>query len=347
MSRHDPLTPEERALARLLGGRLDKAPPPAVDAAVLAAAERAVQHADAQPASEPGPAAAPNPAGRESTPPRRQHRRPAWHAVAGLAASVVFAVGLAWQLRPEPPQMPTPDAASVERAPDGVVEPFRSATSAAESAPAAAPAPAPPAAEVTPQPSPARIIPPSASPSSAAPAQVQVPAPAARAAPHPGAPAADRAVPSTAAGQIADAIAERSVPPPARQDAPPPAAAPKADSAAASATAPAAVSSGPTTKRAPMPPSASTRDGHDARAARLFQAPAAKQARAAPATISAQAVQQEVEADARLTRRQWLQKIRHRRDAGDADIARASLERYLAQYPETRLPRDLQPLLAD
>jgi hypothetical protein len=67
----------------------------------------------------------------------------------------------------------------------------------------------------------------------------------------------------------------------------------------------------------------------------------------ASAPLSAAAVQQEVEADARLTRRQWLQKIRHRRDAGDVDLARASLERYLAQYPETRLPRDLQPLLAD
>ena len=69
-------------------------------------------------------------------------------------------------------------------------------------------------------------------------------------------------------------------------------------------------------------------------------------ATAVPA-LSAAAVQQEVDADARLTRRQWLQKIRHRRDAGDVDLARASLERYLAQYPETRLPRDLQPLLAD
>lgn len=67
----------------------------------------------------------------------------------------------------------------------------------------------------------------------------------------------------------------------------------------------------------------------------------------ASAPLSAAAVQQEVEADARLTRRQWLQKIRHRRDAGDVDMARASMERYLAQYPETRLPRDLQPLLAD
>lgn len=62
---------------------------------------------------------------------------------------------------------------------------------------------------------------------------------------------------------------------------------------------------------------------------------------------SAASVQREVEADARLTRRKWLQRIRQRRDAGDVDLARASLERYLAQYPETRLPRDLQPLLAD
>jgi hypothetical protein len=63
--------------------------------------------------------------------------------------------------------------------------------------------------------------------------------------------------------------------------------------------------------------------------------------------LSADAVQAEVDADAQLPRRQWLQKIRARRDDGQRDLARASLERYMQQYPEARLPRDLRPLLDD
>ncbi|HIE5098500.1 TPA: hypothetical protein ACXNC8_004585, partial [Stenotrophomonas maltophilia] len=65
------------------------------------------------------------------------------------------------------------------------------------------------------------------------------------------------------------------------------------------------------------------------------------------AGLSADAVQAEVSADARLPRRQWLEKIRERRDQGQRDLARASLERYIQQYPESRLPRDLRPLLDD
>lgn len=69
--------------------------------------------------------------------------------------------------------------------------------------------------------------------------------------------------------------------------------------------------------------------------------------RGADARLSADAVQAEVDADAQLPRRQWLQKIRARRDDGQRDLARASLERYVQQYPEARLPRDLRPLLDD
>ncbi|KAG1242289.1 hypothetical protein G6F68_016262 [Rhizopus microsporus] len=69
--------------------------------------------------------------------------------------------------------------------------------------------------------------------------------------------------------------------------------------------------------------------------------------RSSDASLSADAVQAEVGADARLPRRQWLEKIRDRRDAGQRDLARASLERYIEQYPESRLPRDLRPLLDD
>lgn len=69
--------------------------------------------------------------------------------------------------------------------------------------------------------------------------------------------------------------------------------------------------------------------------------------RAGDADLSADAVRAEVQADAGLPRRQWLQKIRERRDAGQRDLARASLERYLLTYPEARLPKDVRPLLDD
>ena len=39
--------------------------------------------------------------------------------------------------------------------------------------------------------------------------------------------------------------------------------------------------------------------------------------------------------------------VRVRRDAGQRDLARASLERYLQTYPEARLPKDVRPLLDD
>ncbi|HEL4202510.1 TPA: hypothetical protein UM365_003396, partial [Stenotrophomonas maltophilia] len=42
MNRDEPLTPEERELARLLGRRAEQAPPAALDAAILAAAGAAV-----------------------------------------------------------------------------------------------------------------------------------------------------------------------------------------------------------------------------------------------------------------------------------------------------------------
>ncbi|HAU79403.1 MAG TPA: hypothetical protein DCW96_01830, partial [Stenotrophomonas sp.] len=68
---------------------------------------------------------------------------------------------------------------------------------------------------------------------------------------------------------------------------------------------------------------------------------------AAPASPddAVQALHQAVAADASLPRKQWLKRIRERRDAGDVDTARASLERYLQQYPEVRIPRDLRQLL--
>lgn len=77
------------------------------------------------------------------------------------------------------------------------------------------------------------------------------------------------------------------------------------------------------------------------------RAPGVMLRRSSDAALSAQDVHAEVLADAKLPRRQWLQKIRERRDGGQRDLARVSLERYLQQYPESRLPKDLRPLLDD
>jgi resuscitation-promoting factor RpfA len=77
------LTPEERALAERIA-RLgpQREPAPALDARVLAAARAAVAAPTATPAS------------------RRLRSRRRWPMVAGVAATLVLAVGLAWQLRP-------------------------------------------------------------------------------------------------------------------------------------------------------------------------------------------------------------------------------------------------------
>ena len=72
---------------------------------------------------------------------------------------------------------------------------------------------------------------------------------------------------------------------------------------------------------------------------------AAPMAVPAPADDAVRALHQAVAADAALPRKQWLKRIRERRDAGDVDTARASLERYLQHYPEVRIPRDLRRLL--
>ena len=77
-------------------------------------------------------------------------------------------------------------------------------------------------------------------------------------------------------------------------------------------------------------------------------APGVMRRAASPAmggALSASAVDAAVAADALLPRKQWLKRIRERRDAGDRDTARASLERYLQQYPEARVPRDVRQLL--
>lgn len=334
MNRDEPLTPEERELSRLLGRRAEQAPPAALDTAILAAARAAV---DAPPADAVASPEAP----------RTQRTRPRWPAVFGIAASMVFAIGIAWQLRPEPPPIPAGEAA-VAAAPataeDSAAADQAAGNRAADSAVVAAdPATAPAAPE--------------AAPVAAAPA----PAIARASKPVPAEP--DEASAQAARSMAADAAADVSFAalPPAPAAAPPAPPAPPAPAAypaptPAPALAPAA--SGALKARAASAPAANAAEVERAQALDRVEITSMKReapSRSAPgimrrstdAGLSADAVQAEVDADARLPRRQWLQKIRTRRDDGQRDLARASLERYMQQYPEARLPRDLRPLLDD
>lgn len=331
MNRDEPLTPEERELARLLGRRVEQAPPAALDATILAAARAAVDAPAAEAVASPDS-------------PRTQRTRPRWPAVFGIAASMVFAIGIAWQLRPEPPPVPAGEAqvAAAPAVADDAATAQMAERSAADDSNAADSAAA--AAE----PAPAPAAPP------AAPVAAPVPAPAEAA----DAPAAT--APSAARSRVAEVAADSSFaalpPAPAPAAAPPAPPAPAAYSAPAPALAPAPA--GALKARTAEAPLANAADAERAQVLDRVEITSMKRqapSRSAPgvmrrgadAGLSADAVQAEVEADAQLPRRQWLQKIRARRDDGQRDLARASLERYVQQYPEARLPRDLRPLLDD
>lgn len=334
MNRDEPLTPEERELSRLLGRRAEQAPPAALDAAILAAARAAVDTPPADAVASPEA-------------PRTQRTRPRWPAVFGIAASMVFAIGIAWQLRPEPPPIPAGEAA-VAAAPaaaeDSAAADQAAGNRAADSAVVAADPGTAPAA-------------PEAAPVAAAPA----PAIARASKPVPAEP--DEASAQAARSMAADAAADVSFAalppaPPAAPPAPPAPPAPAAYPAPTPTPALAPAASGALKARAASAPAANAAEVERAQALDRVEITSMKReapSRSAPgimrrstdAGLSADAVQAEVDADARLPRRQWLQKIRTRRDDGQRDLARASLERYMQQYPEARLPRDLRPLLDD
>lgn len=318
MNRPDPLTPEERELARLLGRPSATGPAPAIDEAVLAAARTAVEAPAADAATWTLPP-------DTAVPARRPRSR--LPAVFGLAASVIFAVGIAWQLKPEDPPAPplaepvaapasstavTGTAPAMEAAPPpppaaappAVQQPRAAKTTALEPAPAAAP-PATERGRDMSSPRPEAI----AAPAPPAPAPVQAPA-LMRSAPAPQAASAyamDTSEPALDSVVVTGSTLERAAPRAALKNAPP-------------------------AKPAPSAP------GVMRRAAAPMAAPASPD-------DAVQALHQAVAADASLPRKQWLKRIRERRDAGDVDTARASLERYLQQYPEVRIPRDLRQLL--
>lgn len=393
MSRpHEPLTPEERELAAQLA-RLGPhgGPSPQLDARILAAARAAVD--------------APQPAPASSAPPARVPRS-RWPLGLGVAASVLLAAGVAWQLRPVhevPVASEAPASAAygaVEAADEGAAEAANAAAPAMEAAPAAAPAQAPVApmapetdAATPPPPGPAsdparrnaeaaarQPAPPRRSPLSMIPAVpgltggVEAPAaapPAPRivapqAFPPPAAAEQDRlplgqgivaapaAVPTpaadTAAMQVQErALAERH----AREQAM------RAATARESADAARTLDSIAT-------PSARIRSEDAARKAGKFATPAPAPASAPPPpppapvaeshaygetaslardTLRRTELQVPVDEDARLDADEWLDRIRLRRDLGDAANAARSLRLFVQEHPFQRIPDDLRPLL--
>lgn len=288
----DILTPDERAVAArlaVLGGA--HGPSPALDARILAAARASV----AVPA-------APAQVGRS---PRRMRR---WPGALGVAASLVIAVGLAWQLGSVFQLPPLLHHDVRVEAPAASAAASASASEDALSPDVLARAQSVPRAGVAPPADPARSPPPAAR----AEMRRSSPSIAERRAPVPGRAASARVEPPREF--VDEALANAKV---ASAPAPMPAAAPAASAAmdAASAAAPEA-------------------DRTTVTGSRLRQ-------RSAPATAAGADAGAD---DSGLGVVAWIRHIRNLRDAGHPDAARASLQRFMAAHPGMRIPRDLQPL---
>jgi len=371
---HEPLTPEERALAQSLS-RLGPhgGPSPELDARILGAARAAVREA-------------PAPGGQ--VPPSRRR----WPLGMGVAASVLLAAGIAWQLRPG---YDVPVASEAPAAAQDAVAVASGNTEAA--APLADVAPATVAAPPVQQPAAAPIPPP-------APAKAIPPPPAA--VEHEAAPASPARKNAEAAARQ-DTAPKRSplalIPAPAPASAPPPApeAPPQAfREGAGAAPAPSVTAISDEYARAQARQRAAREQQEQEQAQRLRheddrRAAAAKAAEAdtldsitvtgarvqtrrspryvqeaaapapapaappPPPAASAGSVQPSaarnalrrtdlqvpVDEDGRLPPDEWLDRIRLRRDLGDSANALRSLQLFVQEHPFQRVPDDLRPLL--
>lgn len=369
---HEPLTPEERALAQSLS-RLGPhgGPSPELDARILGAARAAVHGA---------------PATGGHVPPSRRR----WPLGMGVAASVLLAAGIAWQLRPMH-DMPLASEVPADTERSVAVSSPHSEAAGVAAAPAAE---MPPAAAIVAQ----EVAPPT-------PVQVLPPPPAGGAA--------------TAAGparQNAEAAARQEpapkrrplslIPMPAPPAPPAPEAAPQAfpadaDAGAYSAPAAAAVAADASDTalreqavrrdaeqereqqvrfRAERQEAAKAEDqrtldtiavtgsrvkSEDRRArsreAASAPAPASPPPPPPPPAASAGSIQPSaarnalrrtdlqvpVDADTRLPPDEWLDRIRLRRDLGDDGNALRSLQLFVQAHPFQRVPDDLRPLLGN
>lgn len=300
--RAEPLDAEERALAQRLVRIAPKGQPsPELDAHILAAARTALD-ADARP--------------------RRSH----WPLALGLAASLVLAVGVAWQLRPLPDAIPVYDerpaatqAAQGELAHDALEADAETTPATPQAEPARAARAVTPrsnddAAEPATHPSPPREVqaPPKAEPVPAPPVVFDAPSPVDDAAP-----AAARLPPP---------------PPPPPAPAPRPPAQPRAFPQEAEVAVPSKSVTAERTARqdaATIPPAAGARQPQEAAAQAIQAAPAGD---SFPDTAQGRAA--------------WLRHVRTLRDAGRVQEARTALRAFRDRYPDYPLAEDLQALLA-
>ncbi|MFC3552452.1 hypothetical protein ACFOLC_15720 [Lysobacter cavernae] len=308
---HEPLTPEERALAdRLAQLGPHGGPSPALDARILAAAHAAV----AQPP---------------------QHRR--WWALtgvpaslvtgAGMAAALALVVGVVWQLRPSTPPLQAPREKSADM---GYIS--------AEVIERPRPTAPPPPLQTAPAPAPALRAPspaqPRAKPAAPPSTRQAVVAPAAEAARDAVAaePALDEAVIDAPAPAAPAGYSKRSAATAASAPPSPPAPVAAEAASAVMASPPAAEPAADTTAMA-----------HRETRAAAEAAPALDRIEVTGSRIRASDLP--VQDDTRLAPTDWLERIRARRDAGELDEARASLVLFRRAHPHTRLPDDLRPLL--
>jgi Meckel syndrome type 1 protein len=330
MNRHspEPLTQEERELAQLIARTGPHGEPPtALDAKILAAAHAAVN-------SKP-----------------LHGGKPRWPVAIGLAASMVLAIGIAWQLRPVQPAAPlvseAPAMAAAETAAQTEAEPASEvgqplhADAVAQDSAAAAdvpmPAPPPPPAA---KPMPSRTVP--------------MPPPPLRAArvPPPQAPPVQR--------QAQDGDRYRSlnaVPPPPAPPAPVMAAPePATESPAAFAPDPrdgvvggslsANEAAGYSTARTAAAKQSADRGEAKASAAiREQERDTLDRIEVTGSRLQRTDLQVPVSNDAQLPVEEWLERVRTRYGLGDAEAAKRSLLLFVKDHPDEAVPGDLEPLL--
>lgn len=326
----DPLSTEERELAAMLS-RLGPQgePSAALDARILAASHEAT-------------------AGKPAV------RKPRWPVAFGIAASMVFAVGIAWQLRPSAPvvassEVPAADlrpAAPMQDAMQGpaIEKTAPIATQAAPAEPASAnvadsamsasresiPEPATPAPAMTPRQSIADAPAPrsqTAQAKAAAPPQrSSVPAPSAATAAPPPPPA-----PATPARVRLEGESPAAFMPDQEDQV-------LAETAIASDRAAAAALDAGTTQRRELPmPSMSPRQAEERTTLDRVQVTGSR--------IRRTDLQVPVADDAQLQVDDWLERVRTRYGLGDAAAARQSLLLFVKDHPEENVPDDLEPLL--
>ncbi|MEN1958546.1 hypothetical protein [Luteimonas changyuni] len=357
-SRRDPLQPTERELADALAQTAPtRGPAPDLDATILAAAREAAGERPAAQAagaaaetgrSETTVAAAPATA-TASTSGAGHHRRrrsPAWLRGGALAATLVIAVGVAWQMRSslEPPVMTIETeapAASVRSLPEAAPPPAEAArarTAAQDAASQAQPAPEPAAPPLEPAAAPRPAVPPGIETTSAAVGARDAAAAgqARRAAASSRAEAASsearKARPERreAAPVVFDAPSPMDAPAAAPQPAPPPPAPAPQRPASVLALPPPAGS-------AARPEAAATQSadaaGHHDHAEDWFDQPLDD---TPPASVDSPAV-----------REAWLARIRELVAAERYDEARESFAEFRRRHPDAPLPDGLRTLLEE